>query len=444
MIASEPTIRVGILEHRSNIQGILNGEFELPNKTMISGIFFVASENGLIIIRDEKKNEFARGTDVLCRSLHNATFTLHAVTIGINFHWEQQETQTFEGDLRFVMESDGTITAINEIGVEFYLKSVISSEMNAQAPVELLKAHAITSRSWLVAMLEHQKSFATKRAPAKRGVETETEIVRWYDREDHTLFDVCADDHCQRYQGITKIISTEIEKAIQTTRGMFLVHNDQICDARFSKACGGLTEPFETTWENAAFPYLQSVSDSSISHPSIKSETDAERWILNKPDAYCNTADENILKQILPSFDQTTTDYFRWNVEYTREELEALLLKKSGIDFGILLDIAPLQRGPSGRISRLKITGTKRTIIVGKELEIRKWLSPSHLYSSAFIVSIERTPENIPIRFNLHGAGWGHGVGLCQIGAAVMAAKGFNAEEILQHYFPATTLKELY
>jgi SpoIID/LytB domain protein len=444
MIAAEPTIYVGILEHRTKIQGTLNGAFELSNNVIISGNFFVTSETGSVILCDKKKTEVARGIDILCHSLHTATFTLNAVTIGINFHWEQQETQTFEGNLRFVVESDGTITAINEIGVESYLQSVISSEMNAQAPVELLKAHAITSRSWLVAMLGHQKSTTTKRASAKHGLETDTEIVRWYNREDHTLFDVCADDHCQRYQGITKIISLEIEKAIQATRGMFLLHNDQICDARFSKACGGMTEPFETTWENTAFSYLQSVSDSSISHPPIKSETDAERWILNKPDAYCNTIDGNILKQILPSFDQSTIDFFRWSVEYTREELEELLLKKSGIDFGILLDIFPVQRGPSGRISKLKITGTKRTIIVGKELEIRKWLSPSHLYSSAFIVSTERTPENIPIRFILHGAGWGHGVGLCQIGAAVMAAKGFKAEEILQHYFPATTLKKLY
>jgi stage II sporulation protein D len=444
MISAEPTIRVGILEHRLEIQGRLNGAFELPNKQLISGNFFVTPENGSVIICDEKKKGVARGSDILCRSLHDATFTLHAVTIGISFHWEQQETQTFEGDLRFVVENDGAITAINEIGIESYLKSVISSEMNAQAPVELLKAHAVISRSWLVAMLEHKKSSTSNHTPISRGIKTETEIVRWYDREDHTLFDVCADDHCQRYQGMTKIISPEIEKIIQTTRGTFLIHNDRICDARFSKACGGITEPFETTWENTALPFLQSVSDSAISHPRIKTEADAEHWILDKPDAYCNTHDRNVLKQILPSFDQSTTDFFRWKVEYTREELEALLLKKSGIDFGTLLDITPMQRGPSGRISKLKITGTKRTIIVGKELEIRKWLSPSHLYSSAFIVKVARTPKNIPVRFIFHGAGWGHGVGLCQIGAAVMASKGFMAEEILQHYFSGATFKMIY
>ncbi|HVN47969.1 MAG TPA: SpoIID/LytB domain-containing protein, partial [Bacteroidota bacterium] len=259
-----------------------------------------------------------------------------------------------------------------------------------------------------------------------------------------TLFDVCADDHCQRYQGITKIISPEIEKVIQRTSGMVLIHDNQICDARFSKACGGITEPFETTWENTAFPYLQSVSDSSISHSPIKTETEAGHWILQAPDAYCNTTDGNILKQILPSFDQSTTDFFRWKVEYTREELEIVLSKKSGVDFGTLLDIIPVQRGQSGRISKLKIIGTNHTTIVGKELEIRKWLSPSHLYSSAFIVKAERTPDHIPFRFTFYGAGWGHGVGLCQIGAAVMATKGFAAEEILQHYFSDTTLKKLY
>ncbi len=444
MITEEPAICVGILEHRTTIQGILNGAFELPDKTIVTGTFFVASENGSIILYDDKKNVLIRAANILCRSLHDATFTLNAVTIGINFHWEQQETQTFEGDLRFVLESNGTITAINEIGVESYLKSVISSEMNAQAPVEFLKAHAITSRSWLTAMLERQQSSILKDTSAKRGVETDTEIVRWYDREDHTLFDVCADDHCQRYQGITKIISQEVEKAIHATRGMFLLHNDQICDARFSKACGGITEPFESVWEDTAIPYLQSVSDSSIPHQSIKTEHDAEDWMLSKPDGYCNTTDEIILKQILPSFDQSTTDFFRWNVEYSREELENILLKKSGIDFGILLDISPVQRGPSGRIAKLKITGTKRSLIIGKELEIRKWLSPSHLYSSAFIVKTERTLENIPIHFTLYGAGWGHGVGLCQIGAAVMASKGFQTENILQHYFPNASMKKLY
>ena len=444
MISTEPTIRVGILEHRTTIQGTLHGAFELPDKIIISGPFFAASENNSIVLYDEKKNVLIRAADILCSSLHRATFTLNAVTIGINFHWEQQEAQTFEGNLRFLMESEGTITVINEIGVESYLKSVISSEMNAQAPVELLKAHAITSRSWLAATLERQKLSSIKHTTAMRGTKTETELTRWYDREDHTLFDVCADDHCQRYQGITKIISPEVEQAIQITRGMFLLHNDQICDARFSKACGGMTEPFETTWEETTIPYLQSVSDSSSKHSPIKAETDAERWIFGKPDAYCNTTDEKILKQILPSFDRSTTDFFRWRVEYAREELEQLLLKKSGIDFGTLLDIVPIQRGPSGRISKLKIAGTKRTMLIAKELEIRKWLSPSHLYSSAFIVQTERTQENIPVRFTFHGAGWGHGVGLCQIGAAVMAVKGFTAEEILQHYFSAAVIKTLY
>ena len=255
-----------------------------------------------------------------------------------------------------------------------------------------------------------------------RSIEHDQEIIRWYDREDHDIFDVCADDHCQRYQGITKILSLRAVDAIDATRGTFLVYGDEICDARFSKACGGLSEEFEYAWEDKKIPYLASISDARVQHSPLTSEQQAEEWIRGNPEAYCNTTDGKILKQILPSFDQETTDFFRWTVEYRREELEELLRAKSGYDFGTLQNLVPLQRGPSGRIYRLRIEGSKMTLVVGKELEIRRWLSKSHLYSSAFVVEVERGSDGLPQRFILRGAGWGHGVGLCQIGAAVMAA----------------------
>lgn len=444
MIKKEPNIHVGIIEHAREVRGVFNGMFELPTTIRLNGEFSARVTDDRIVLFDIDGIEVMKGGEILCRPLKGGTFTLHEVTIGINFHWERKEDQTFEGSLRLLAAPDGTITVVNEISVEGYLKSVISSEMSAEAPLELLKAHAITSRSWLVAMLERQKDGKHVGVPALRGRESGSEIIRWYDREDHTSFDVCADDHCQRYQGITKIISAKAREAIEATRGSFLVSDEEICDARFYKACGGMTELFENAWEEKSVPYLRSVSDWDCAYPGVSSEHQAREWILSSPDAYCNTTDGEILRQILPSFDQETTDFFRWRVEYTRSELESIVTDRSGIDFGTIMDLVPLQRGPSGRIVRLKIVGTKKVIVVGKELEVRRWLSKSHLYSSAFVVDVDRGSDSIPTRFVLRGAGWGHGVGLCQIGAAVMAARGKKAEQIVLHYFPGAHLQKLY
>jgi SpoIID/LytB domain protein len=444
VISAEPIIAVGIIERTQEIRGVFHGSYELPNFVRLQGRFTVYGEGSKLVLTDSEGVEVIRGTEFRCRALNGATCTLCNVTIGIHFHWERKEDQTFEGNLHFLTDANGTVSAINEIGVEQYLQSVISSEMSAEAPGELLKVHAITSRSWLVAMLERQKKYKNVRMPSQRSQGTKDEILRWYDREDHTHFDVCADDHCQRYQGITKVIAMSAKEAVSATRGQFLVYKNEICDARFSKACGGRTELFEHTWEETPIPYLQSVSDSAQAHPQILNEADAERWILSSPDAYCNTSDGGILKQVLPSFDQETTDFFRWKVEYTQEQLVHILHTKSEIDFGIVMDLVPLSRGPSGRMDKLKVVGSKRTIIVGKELEIRRWFSKSHLYSSAFIIKIERDAKGIPVKFTLFGAGWGHGVGLCQIGAAVMAAKGCKAEEIVMHYFRKSELEKLY
>ena len=444
MISEEPKIAVGIIEHAREIHGVFNGHFEVPTTVRLEGAFSVRASNDRAVLFDDEGIEVLKGEHIACRSMRGDTFTLRDVTIGIQFHWERKEDQTFEGNVWFLAVPDGTITVINEISVEDYLKSVISSEMSSEAPLELLKAHAITSRSWLLAMLQKQQEGKRIGTSSLQARETASEIVRWYDREDHTSFNVCADDHCQRYQGIAKIISGKAKEAIDATRGMFLVHGEQICDARYYKACGGLTEDFETAWDDTPVPYLRSVPDTEQPRPAIVTEIDARQWILSSPEAYCNTSDATILAQILPSFDQETTDFFRWKVEYTQEELSALLLSKSGIDFGAIDELVPITRGPSGRIVRLKIIGSKNSIIVGKELEIRRWLSKSHLYSSAFVVETERDQQDRATRFILHGAGWGHGVGLCQIGAAVMAARGKKAEEIVLHYFRGARLQKLY
>ncbi len=444
MISQEPIIKVGIFEQYTEVRGDLIGKFNIDHNIIVNGAFHAVVENGDVVMYGGQGIELLRAQEIRCTPVDDGTFVLRDVVIGINFHWERREDQTFEGGLTLRACEQGTLMAINEIAVEKYLTSVISSEMSATAPIELLKAHAVTSRSWLVAMLEQKKKISNLGIPSQRTIRIETELTRWYDREDHDAYDVCADDHCQRYQGVSKIISTAAKEAVDATRGMFLVYDNEICDARFYKACGGMTELFENAWADTPVPYLTTVSDAPQQYAPASAEADARAWILSSPDAYCNTTDGDILRAVLPSFDQETTDFFRWTVVYTREELEALILKKSGIDFGTLLSLTPLERGPSGRIFKLKIEGSRQTLIVGKELEIRRWLSKSHMYSSAFVVETERDSEGVPVSFTFKGAGWGHGVGLCQIGAAVMAVKGFHAEEIVKHYFRHAQLAVLY
>ncbi len=446
MISQEPVIKVGVVEHAPEVKGSFQSKFTVANVIGLKGEFTVCSERGTIIFTNAEGQRILSEDQILCQPFEQGTFILRDVSIGIGFHWERKEDETFEGRLRLIAQDGRTVTAINEINLESYLKCVISSEMSAEAPLELLRAHAIVSRSWLAALLERKKKSESGSTHAESTTQRDGEFVRWYGHEDHTTFDVCSDDHCQRYQGLTKIIGNSVAEAVESTHGAFLVDVDdeKICDTRYSKACGGLTENFENVWQDVQIPYLRSVSDSLTKHKPVRSERDAELWISSLPEAYCNTSDENILRQVLPSFDQETKDFFRWKVEYTCDELEELIKTKSGIDFGTLKDLIPVSRGPSGRIFKLKIVGSARTLIVGKELEIRKWLSKSHLYSSAFIVKIERNADGIPEKFILTGAGWGHGVGLCQIGAAVMASKGFKAEEILKHYFNGAELSKLY
>jgi len=375
-----------------------------------------------------------------------SSFTLEDVTIGVNFHWERKEAQTFLGKLRFIVENNN-ICAINELPVETYLISVISSEMRATSSLELLKAHAVISRSWLLAQMEQRKAENSNVVNQPSLFKTDEEIVRWYDREDHKHFDVCADDHCQRYQGITKAANKHVVEAIKQTAGEILTSRGEICDARYSKCCGGAVEEFQYCWENIRKPYLQALPDTmpdTTSLPNLTNEAVARQWILSSPNAFCNTTDQKVLSQVLNDFDQETTDFYRWTQIYSQAEVKQLLEEKLAMQFGDIIDLIPMERGKSGRIYRLKIIGTQRTLFIGKELEIRRALSKSHLYSSAFVVEKVDIKDGVPQQFIIKGAGWGHGVGLCQIGAAMMGVQGYRYDEILLHYYKSAEITKAY
>jgi SpoIID/LytB domain protein len=439
MINNEPKIKVALLQNYNEAHIVLNGRFPLADGSAIEGQFTVRTDKGLVGLIDSSGTERFRQKEILLSAAEGTSFTVFDVKIGIDFHWQRSQEQSFRGNLFLSASSDSSFNLINEISLENYLESVISSEMSAQAPLEFLKAQAITARSWLVAMLAKKKTVRSN--PASKN---ENEIVVWQDVNDHMGFDVCADDHCQRYQGITRIISENVHTAIKDTRGLFLVYAGEICDARYYKSCGGQTDIFPTAWEDKSPDYLKSVTDDVEQHSPLQSEAQAEGWFTGRPQAYCNTTDKELLGRILPAFDQETLDFYRWQVMYKRQDLEEIIRKKSGIDFGTLQNLIPFERGPSGRIYKLKIEGSRKTVIVGKELEIRSWLSESHLLSSAFVVSKTNVADGSVENFTLSGGGWGHGVGLCQIGAAVMASRGFKAQEILTHYFTGAQIQKLY
>lgn len=436
----EPEISVGIVSAQE-LHFTLNGFFSAKGKDVCDKQTVSFDEGGI------------RWDDMLYKELtfvplkEKNSFSLHGVTIGIHFHWERQETQCFTGTLKLVVD-EGKITAINLLPVEDYLVSVISSEMSATSSLEFLKAHAVISRSWLFAQMEKRKHLENKDTGFFSFIKTEKEYIRWYDREDHTLFDVCADDHCQRYQGITKASSPAVREAVKATRGQLLMYQDKVCDARFSKCCGGVTEEFGCCWEDKDYPYLKAVRDAGKEEgahlPDLTREEEAEQWIRQEPASFCNTDNRQVLSQILNHFDQETTQFYRWEVRYTQEELSELICRKTSDNYGQIIDLIPVERGKSGRISKLKIVGSKKTLIIGKELEIRRILSETHLFSSAFIVDKGETKEGVPQWFVLTGAGWGHGVGLCQIGAAVMGNKGYTYDEILTHYYSNAEIRQLY
>ena len=437
----EPEVKVGIVSGQK-IHFSLNKPYLAKGETVIGEQEVEFSEGGVLW----------NGNQYSSLTFHpqsaDASFSLNDVTIGVNFHWERKETQTFLGTLRFVVESD-KICAINELPVEKYLESVISSEMSATSSLELLKAHAVISRSWLLAQMKKRREVAESGNNFFSFTKKEDMLIRWYDREDHTIFDVCADDHCQRYQGITKETSPHVAEAIRQTKGQVLLDGDEICDARFSKCCGGVTEEFQYCWEDTPKNYLTAVRDIALgiesTLPNLTNEEEAEKWIRFNPPAFCNTQDKRILSQVLNDYDQETVDFYRWKVTLTQEKLQQLIADKLKMDFGAILDLKAVERGKSGRISKLQIIGTEKTFTIGKELEIRRTLSDSHLLSSAFIVDkYDIDEQGVPQRFELIGAGWGHGVGLCQIGAAVMGEEGYLYDAILLHYYQGAEIKKLY
>ena len=445
----EPLISVGILTDKK-IKIELYGEFSVYgfNKTF-SGMFTAEAKgnNSISLIGDNAKIEaineiiFEPGEPV------SESFLIRDVTIGVKFHWERKEKQRFTHTLKLVADN-GRIAAINVIPIEKYLTSVISSEMSAKCSLEMLKATAVVSRSWMLAQIEKSRALKEEKVKYQSTFQNENELIKWYDREDHKLFDVCADDHCQRYQGVTKVTTAVAKKAVEETAGIVLLSENKILDARFSKSCGGISESFENVWEPVKHKSLTSIFDYKYDFDNYKTdfslEENAVKWIKGNPPAFCNTNDEKILNQILLDYDRETKDFYRWKVEYTQQEISDLLNEKTGIDFGSIIDLIPVERGLSSRLVKLKIVGTKKSLIIGKELEIRRVLSKTHLYSSAIVTEKSELTDNIPGKFIIYGAGWGHGVGLCQIGAAVMAEQGYQFDEIAIHYFKDAQLKKIY
>ena len=443
----EPVITVGILSGKE-IGFSFPKEFISSDGIAICGIQQAVYRKGKICWQEKEYDElsFTPQQDT------SSFFELQDVTIGINFHWERKEVQRFKGELKIIVEDD-RLTAINIIPIEDYLTSVISSEMSATASLELLKAHAVISRSWLLNKLKvaNGKLKVIMHPDNTANFELSTlpsQLIKWYDHEAHKNFDVCADDHCQRYQGITRASTPQAIEAVFATRGEVLMYEGEICDARFSKCCGGAFEEFQNCWENVKHPYLIGQRDSKTETrlPDLTKEAEADKWIRTSPAAFCNAHNKQVLSQVLNNYDQETTDFYRWRVCYSQQELSELIHKRSGIEFGKIIDLIPVERGTSGRLVRLKIVGTLRTLIIGKELEIRRTLSSSHLYSSAFVVDKEykEDEKEIPSRFILTGSGWGHGVGLCQIGAAVMGEQGYKYKEILSHYYPGSAIEQQY
>lgn len=443
----QPKINVGIVAQKK-LDFSCGNDFKIDGSSVfLKGEYSAAVVLNKIQIKNKSDDQFLGDSFVLSPTTSDNFFELKEVIIGVDFHWEQKENQQFKGALKLIVEAD-KVRAINIVDLEDYLKSVISSEMSATSSPELLKAHAVISRSWLLAQIEKSRLLKISKKSYATSYETDQEVIRWYDREDHETFDVCADDHCQRYQGITRIHSKKALQAVEDTFGEILFSDKNICDARFSKCCGGIAESFENVWEPVQHSYLTRIIDNnrppSGFNTNLNDEENAKSWICNSPEAFCNTSDQQILSQVLPDYDQSTKDFYRWKVEYSQSELSALIKKRSGIDFGKIIKLEPVERGYSGRLIKLKIIGSKRSITLGKELEIRKWLSASHLYSSAFIIDHLNVENNIPEKFILTGAGWGHGVGLCQIGAAVMGENGYSYKEILNHYFKGAELKKRY
>jgi stage II sporulation protein D len=441
-----PTISIGLMTAPS-VRLALEGAFVTADGQPVkAGIYTASTENGAVRLEGETA-VISPAITLMPVDFDACRFIVHNVRIGVDFHWEREETEQFQGVLKLIARGE-RVTMINELPIESYLVSVISSEMSPSCPPEFLRAHAIVSRSWLLAQLRRAAGAAPSAPPAQQC--GDEELIRWYGRESHQDFDVCADDHCQRYQGASKALSESAFEAVRDTRGQALMYADGVCDARYSKCCGGMTESYSAAWEDRDVPYLKPVFDGPGNiapgyRLPLSIDANAEDWVTESPLAYCGMPTPELLADILPGLDQETRDFYRWRVDYSQDELSSILLSKLGVDFGRVRALVPIERGESGRIVKLRIAGEQRTLTIGKELEIRRALSRSHLYSSAFVVHVAGAePSEYPAQFSLIGAGWGHGVGMCQIGAAVMADREYRHQEILAHYFSGTTVSALY
>ncbi len=449
-IQREPVVAVGLMSKAETVAFELIGEFvEAGGVHFKPGSYQAITACNRVEIVDESGRRFCAGDEIKLAPIDSdSSFIVRDVVIGIDFHWQQKQDQQFRGAIRLKLGDDKRLIVVNDVPVEDYLTSVISSEMSATAERELLKAHAVISRSWLLAQMKPWKRPRLKSEPKIEIVNGEKNLIRWYDQESHSEFDVCADDHCQRYQGITKASSPMVFDAMQATRGHALIFDGELCDARFSKSCGGMTESFDAAWADQNFEYLAVTFDGEEFPAEFKlpltDEANAEAWIRQSPQAFCNTTDAKVLSKILPDFDRATQDFYRWRVTIGQPELRELLNRKLGIEFGAILKLEPVERAASGRLVKLRIVGERENLVIGKELEIRRALSPTHLYSSAFVVETSVNGSGAPASFTLIGAGWGHGVGLCQIGAALMAERGYSFERILAHYYHGSQLQTLY
>ncbi|NOX17983.1 MAG: SpoIID/LytB domain-containing protein [Chlorobi bacterium] len=443
----QPNINIGLVTGSELKFSLLGNFYQLGTQNIFSGNFTAEIRNGKVLLKGETGEFlFSSGITFEPDNFNIELFKVFGVKIGIDFHWESAKDLIFTGSLKLIIEN-GKLTAVNILPLEYYLDGVISSEMNPKSHKEFLKAHAVISRSWLMSQIARRNKISkAESSPDENGGD---EIIKWYDRGDHKNFDVCADDHCQRYQGIGKNISETVREAIWQTRGLALVYNDNVFDARYSKCCGGKTELFENVWSDEEKSIIPSIFDYKFPPDNFEEDLSLEenmvKWIYGSPEAFCNIDETGFIDDILVEFDQKTKDFFRWSVEFSQVEISELIAKKSGIDFGDILDLIPVERGASGRLIKLKIIGRKTEKIIGKELEIRRVLSDTHLYSSAFIVEkIGGGNNDAPDKFILRGAGWGHGVGLCQIGAAIMARRKYRFDEILAHYYPGVQIKRVY
>ena len=447
LFREEPLISVGILTEKKIVFELHGNYMVAGSETYFRGIFSAEiKDNQIVCSNNSDKIENTEEILFAPEDPHSESFLIRVVIIGIDFHWQRKEKQRFNHSLKIIRDGN-KVVAINILPLGNYIVSVISSEMSAKCSLQSLKSLSVVSRSWVLAQLEKRETEEVVEKNLSIN-QPEDELVKWYDREQHKNYDVCADDHCQRFQGITKVSTENAREAVTQTRGIVLLSEGKICDTRYSKSCGGITEDFENVWETVRVPYLISKIDYKYEPENFNidfsNEANARKWITGNPQSFCNTSDKVILSQILIDYDQDTTNFFRWRVEYTQNDLTAIIKDKSGIDFGDILDLIPVERGSSARLIKLRIIGTKKSLTVGKELEIRRILSKNHLYSSAFMVDKIIGKNDMPKKFILHGAGWGHGVGLCQIGGAVMAEKGYQFDEILLHYFSNVTIKKIY